>query len=113
VLAHVRRKEWMASCPEEYIAANSAYPGVEATLRYCEFPFYIASSKKAERVSKLATELLNLRGFTEDSPRLYAGLLPPNDRKCAAMKCDMSLPRCAHMAACICAIESRVSTPTP
>jgi hypothetical protein len=77
----------MEEQPEEYLAANKVYPGIDAALKMCEHPYYIASSKKANRVSKLATELLKLTGFERDSPRLFAGLLPPNELKAETLRC--------------------------
>jgi hypothetical protein len=77
----------MEEHPEEYRAINKVYPGVASALMMCEQPYYIASSKKANRVSKLATDVLKLKGFEEDSPRLFAGLLPPNERKAETLRC--------------------------
>jgi hypothetical protein len=77
----------MDCSPDDYLAANAAYPGVEQALMFCEFPYYIASSKRAGRVSKLATDLLKLRGFEEGSPRMMAGLQPPAEAKAGALGC--------------------------
>jgi hypothetical protein len=75
---------------EEYKAINKVYPGVAASLMMCEQPYYIASSKKAIRVSKLATDVLKLKGFEQDSPRLFAGLLPPSEKKAETLRCAHS-----------------------
>jgi hypothetical protein len=78
----------MDTCPDEYFAAFAAYPGIKAALQYCDFPFYIASSKDAVRVSAVATRVLGLRGFEDAaSPRLFASLLPPDTAKANALRC--------------------------
>jgi hypothetical protein len=85
------RLKWMKEQPDDYLAANSVYDGVEASLMFCEFPFYIASSKKGSRVSKLATDLLKLKGFEEGSARMLTGLLPPNEAKAKALGCGTAI----------------------
>ena len=86
--AAVYRLKWMADAPDEYLACNEVYPGVDTALLFCEYPYYIASSKKAARVSALATQLLKLKGFeSSDSPRLFASLLPPNEAKAETLRC--------------------------
>ena len=55
-------------------------------LRACEHPWYVASSKAAHRISPLLRALLGVDMDTA-SPRLFAGLIPPNERKIAALRC--------------------------
>ena len=55
-------------------------------LRACERPWYVASSKAAHRISPLLRSLLGVDMDTA-SPRLFAGLIPPNERKVAALRC--------------------------
>jgi hypothetical protein len=93
----------MDTCPDEYFAAIHAYSGIKATLQYCDFPFYIASSEHAARVSAVATRVLGLRGFEDAaSPRLFASLLPPDTAKANALRCAVQtigawcLTTCLH-----------------
>ena len=58
-------------------------------LRACERPWYVASSKAAHRISPLLRSLLGVDMDTA-SPRLFAGLIPPNERKVAALRCAPS-----------------------
>ena len=85
----LRRAKWMADVPDDspdsYLSANEPFPGVEHALRMCEFPYYMASSKRASRVAKLATDVLNLSGFQKDSPRMVTGLMPPSEKKTEAL----------------------------
>ena len=87
----LRRAKWMADVPDDspdsYLSANEPFPGVEHALRMCEFPYYMASSKRASRVAKLATDVLKLSGFQEDSPRMVTGLMPPSEKKTEALGC--------------------------
>jgi hypothetical protein len=80
------RRSWMAESPEEYLAANKPYPGIESALMCCAHPFYIASSKKENRVSKLASDVLKLKGFEPGSSRMFTALLPPNEKKAEALE---------------------------
>ena len=73
--------------PESYISANQPFPGVQHALRMCEFPYYIASSKREARVAKLATDVLKIQGFEEGSPRMVADLMPPSEKKTEALGC--------------------------
>ena len=56
-------------------------------LRACERPWYVASSKAAHRISPLLRSLLGV-DMDAASPRLFAGLIPPNERKVAALRCS-------------------------
>jgi len=47
--SHARRASWLASDREEWLARNQPYAGVKETLQFCEYPFYVASSKAAHR----------------------------------------------------------------
>lgn len=69
-----------------WLALNPLYEGVAEALRECPYPYYIASSKAANRlVSLLRASSLNL-DVDEQSPRLFASLLPPNEKKIAALR---------------------------
>ncbi len=69
-----------------WIHRNQTYPGVYEALRACEHPWYVASSKAAHRISPLLRSLLGV-DMDEASPRLFAGLIPPEERKIAALRC--------------------------
>ena len=43
-------------------------------------------SKAAHRVSTLLQEHFGMSDLTEDSPRLFASLLPPDDKKAEALR---------------------------
>ncbi|KAI7843756.1 hypothetical protein COHA_002654 [Chlorella ohadii] len=67
------------------------YEGVGEALRECPYPFYIASSKAAHRLVSLLRSQLGLE-LDEQSPRLFASLIPPNERKIAALRTVMERP---------------------
>lgn len=48
-------------------------------------PFYVASSKRRDRLVRLLNAHLCL-GLEPDSPRMLAGLIPPNERKIEALR---------------------------
>ena len=68
-----------------WLAANHPYPGIVAALRDVCGPWYVVSSKSTPRVALLMKGLLGLDGFEEGSPRLIAGLQPPDSAKPAAI----------------------------
>lgn len=80
---HRRRR--MDTAPERWLNLNPLYPGVADALRDCPYPFYIASSKKASRLVSLLQGQLGLE-VEEGSPRLFASLLPPNEKKIEALR---------------------------
>ena len=53
--------------------------GIKETLVYCPFPYYVASSKRADRISTV------LKGMgidiPADSPRILSGLRPNQSQK--------------------------------
>ena len=87
------------SCPARLRAQhawthqNTTYGGMYEALRACERPWYVASSKAAHRISPLLRSLLGVDMDTA-SPRLFAGLIPPNERKVAALRCAPSILAC-------------------
>jgi hypothetical protein len=64
---------------------NQLYTGIYEALRSCAYPWYVASSKAPHRVSTLMWSLLGIEMETT-SPRLFAGLIPPNERKIEALR---------------------------
>lgn len=52
---------------------------------WAQLPFYIASSKAAHRISRIEERQLGV-DLPVDSPRLFAGLIPPNEEKAATLR---------------------------
>jgi phosphoglycolate phosphatase-like HAD superfamily hydrolase len=71
--------------PEAWVATVPLYPGIKEALADCPYPFYIASSKREDRLVRLLNGLLGL-GVEEGSPRVIASLIPPNQRKIEALR---------------------------
>lgn len=66
------------------------FDGVDSALQQFEHPFYVATSDHASRASKLATDALRLKGFeSEDSPRMFCDLVPPDEKKAEALECAL------------------------
>ena len=65
-----------------------SYQGVPEALAACPYPYYIATSKAARRlVPLLRHSRLGLDDIDESSPRIFAALLPPNERKIETLRC--------------------------
>ncbi len=79
------RAGWLANDRQGWLSRNKPYPGIRDALQHCDAPFYIASSKAGHRVAVLLQEQLG-QDIAADSPRLYAALLPPEERKVAALR---------------------------
>lgn len=81
------RAALMAGDAAAWRKLNPLYPGVAEALADCPYPSYFASSKATSRlVSLLAAPPLAL-DVGADSPRLFASLIPPNERKIEALRC--------------------------
>ena len=61
--------------PASLFSSAQPFPGVVEALKECPYPVYIASSKAGHRVSALMQAVMGVE-LPEDSPRLYASLLP-------------------------------------
>lgn len=68
-----------------WVHRNQLYAGIYEALHTCSYPWYVASSKAAHRVSSLMSSLLGIQ-MEPSSPRLMAGLLPPSERKIEALR---------------------------
>ncbi|PSC70318.1 hypothetical protein C2E20_6217 [Micractinium conductrix] len=79
------RAAQLAADADSFVALNPLYPGVADALQESPYPYYIASSKAAGRLVTLLCASLGLDIDTA-SPRLFAGLIPPNERKIAALR---------------------------
>lgn len=75
----------LASAPDSWLSLNPLYPGVADALQACPYPFYIASSKAASRLVPLLRASLGMQ-VEEGSPRIFASLIPPNERKIEALR---------------------------
>ncbi len=64
---------------------NQLFVGVYEALRACEYPWYVASSKAAHRISVLMGSLLGI-DLPPNSPRLFASLVPPEESKVEALR---------------------------
>lgn len=70
---------------DDWAACQVIYhPDMQRALQMCRFPVFFASSKGALRISMLLRCKFAL-DVPPDSPRLFAGLLPPNERKLQAL----------------------------
>ncbi|CAD7696650.1 unnamed protein product [Ostreobium quekettii] len=72
---------------------NQPYPGIKETLMYCEFPFYIVTTKPPASAAGLLQDILGL-SIPVDSPRLIAGLYPPGEAKARALRELGERPMC-------------------
>lgn len=76
----------MAGDAAGWRALNPLYPGVAEALAECPYPTYFASSKAASRLVSLLTAPPLGLDVAADSPRLFASLIPPNERKIEALR---------------------------
>lgn len=79
------RAAQMRGNTQRWLALNPLYPGVAEALRQCPYPFYIASSKASSRLITLLNASLGM-SVDEHSPRLFASLIPPNEKKIEALR---------------------------
>mmetsp|Transcript_33573 Transcript_33573/g.79687 ORF Transcript_33573/g.79687 Transcript_33573/m.79687 type:complete len:319 (-) Transcript_33573:183-1139(-) len=90
-LFEARRNSDMEADGKAWLAANRPYKGVVSALRACQSPSYFVSSKAGHRVSHVLKHNLGL-DVPEDSPRMFAGLLPPEREKARALREIASRP---------------------
>mmetsp|Transcript_14898 Transcript_14898/g.44977 ORF Transcript_14898/g.44977 Transcript_14898/m.44977 type:complete len:358 (-) Transcript_14898:3089-4162(-) len=103
------RNEWMNGEEADWLTYAQPYPNIKETLQYCEHPFYIVSSKKAHRISRVAQRQLGL-DVPEDSPRLFAGLIPPDEQKIETLKMIAERPMVVEGGATLHFIDDRFET---
>ena len=70
---------------EAFIQNNKLYAGISDAVNLCQYPWYVITSRAKDRTLKLLKGLLS-QDWPEDTPRLYAGLSPPNEMKIAAIR---------------------------
>lgn len=76
---------------DDWISLNPLYDGIQSAVSDCQAPFYIASSKAGNRLIPLLNTLLNM-DVDEDSPRVFSGLIPPNELKLEVLETVMQRP---------------------
>eukprot|EP00877_Chromochloris_zofingiensis_P013097 jgi/Chrzof1/8040/UNPLg00085.t1 len=103
------RAGWLSSDRAGWLALNQPYPGVKDALQDCQFPVYIASSKAGHRVSTLLKEHFGL-DIPQDSPRLFASLMPPDEMKADALREIAARPICMESWARLHFIDDRLQT---
>lgn len=64
---------------------RKTHKGINNALKQCQSPWYVSSAHSAEQTAPLLTELTG-NDFPEDSPRLLAGLDPPEDKLPEALR---------------------------
>eukprot|EP00890_Picochlorum_soloecismus_P005747 jgi/Picsp_1/6173/NSC_03527-R1_hypothetical protein CHLNCDRAFT_22194 [Chlorella variabilis] len=94
---------------DAWLELNPLYPGIKEAMDDCPYPFYIASSKARDRLLPLVNTLLCL-GVEEDSPRIHAGLIPPNEMKNEALLSILSKPICQDPATSLHFVDDRFET---
>ena len=93
-----------------WLALNRPYPGVVDALRGCDAPWYVVSSKSEGRVAALMEAALGVPGFGPGSPRLFAGLQPPDEKKVEALREIAARPLVASAGATLTFIDDRAAT---
>ncbi|KAG2493125.1 hypothetical protein HYH03_008552 [Edaphochlamys debaryana] len=103
------RNDWMTNRTDSWMALQVPYEGVGEALREMPFPYYIASSKAAHRVSALSGAVLGV-DLPADSPRLFASLLPPEEKKAEALSTIASRPAAASPSTRLHFVDDRLDT---
>ncbi|GIL54086.1 hypothetical protein Vafri_9641 [Volvox africanus] len=103
------RNDWMNSRTESWMALQVPYAGVVEALGATRSPIYIASSKAAHRVSALSSAVLGL-DLPSDSPKLFASLLPPEEKKVEALGVIAQQPCCSSPETRLHFVDDRLDT---
>jgi phosphoglycolate phosphatase-like HAD superfamily hydrolase len=85
------RSRRAAKDPQAWAALSPAYPGVKEALADCPAPYYVASSKREDRLLQLLRLHFGLE-VESGSPRVFAGLIPPEQRKVEALRAVATRP---------------------
>ncbi|KAF5831205.1 hypothetical protein DUNSADRAFT_13463 [Dunaliella salina] len=93
----------------EWQALQQPYAGVKDALASCPYPYYIATSKAAHRVSPLLAACFGVDA-PPDSPRLFASLLPPDQAKADALEQILQRPLIKESGATVHFIDDRLET---
>lgn len=104
------RAAWLAEDRAGWLSRNRPYPGMVDALTSSEYPVYFASSKAAHRVSTLLQEHFGLSDLTEDSPRLFASLLPPEEKKVETLRMIAGRPVCQGAGTRLHFVDDRLDT---
>jgi hypothetical protein len=103
------RAHRMATDPDAWLRLNPLYEGIADAMADCTSPFYICSSKRGDRLVRLLNAQFNL-GVTEESPRVLASLIPPNEKKIEALRNVMARPVAASSSTSLHFIDDRFET---
>ncbi|KAH7624073.1 hypothetical protein NADE_008885 [Nannochloris sp. 'desiccata'] len=103
------RSNRMSTSPQGWVALIPLYEGIAEAIADCTSPFYICSSKRGDRLVHLLNAQLNL-DITEESPRVLASLIPPNEMKVKALRNVMARPVAANSATSLHFIDDRFET---
>jgi phosphoglycolate phosphatase-like HAD superfamily hydrolase len=103
------RANRMTNDLEGWVALNPLYEGIAEAMADCTSPFYICSSKRGDRLVRLLNAQFDL-DVTEDSPRVLASLIPPNDKKIEALRKVAAKPIAANPATSLHFIDDRFET---
>lgn len=103
------RKKRITNDIDSWISLNPLYPGVKDALDDCQSPYYIASSKSGTRLIPLLNTLLDI-GIDIDSPRVFAGLIPPNELKLNVLETVLARPVAQHEGTQLHFIDDRFET---
>lgn len=96
------RSAQMRGNADRWLSLNPLYPGVGEALAECPYPFYVASSKAVGRLVTLLRASLGME-VDQQSPRLFASLIPPNEKKIEALRWGVRLSTCRPACArCLC-----------
>eukprot|EP00878_Enallax_costatus_P025300 GHUV01027065.1.p1 GENE.GHUV01027065.1~~GHUV01027065.1.p1 ORF type:complete len:226 (+),score=38.23 GHUV01027065.1:1234-1911(+) len=104
------RANWLGSDRQGWLARNQPYPGMVDAVTTSEYPIYFASSKAAHRVSTIMQEHFGLEDITPNSPRLFASLLPPEEKKAEALIAISERPICSETGARLHFVDDRLDT---
>ena len=103
------RKDRITNDVDSWMELNPLYPGVKDALDDCQSPYYIASSKSGTRLIPLLNTLLDM-DVEHDSPRVFAGLIPPNELKLDVLETVLTRPVAQHERTQLHFIDDRFET---
>eukprot|EP00891_Asterochloris_glomerata_P004290 jgi/Astpho2/4290/fgenesh1_pg.00064_%23_75_t len=104
-----RRADLWQQSKDAWVQSNKLYPGLKVVLLQCQYPWYLVTSKQPHRVSLLMEGLLGME-WPQDSPRMYAAAIPPNEKKIEALKSICEKPSVRGTKAKVHFVDDRVET---
>lgn len=106
---HYRSSAMSVSGGMEWCELSPLYTGVSEALSDCDAPVYFASSKAPQRIIPLIKYHLKIE-LEHPSPRLFAGLIPPNSGKAEALRQIMERPLSSHPQTALHFVDDRLET---